>query len=270
MLAESPATSSPVLQTQAIAQQLTTQQTISYQAAARSANNSLRLVAHMLGAINTAVPARSIATRPIQADGCMDGPSIVLRTGHMPASPPQLRREYAMRYERSDPLHPRLVADSREILVCTRDIGGFQGLRSSLFGEYVEEQGLAYIMRMFLRSDSRLVCSLFLGRTRAQGEFTDREVECMRNMHPFLQEAYLMATRRVPETEREDLLHQAGLSMRETEVARFAASGLRSREIGERLFLTEATVKTHLAHIYTKLGVRTRTELAARLRPLEG
>jgi DNA-binding NarL/FixJ family response regulator len=46
-------------------------------------------------------------------------------------------------------------------------------------------------------------------------------------------------------------------------VIKLVAKGLTNPQIGERLFVSRATVKTHLAHIFTKLGVRTRAELAA-------
>lgn len=54
------------------------------------------------------------------------------------------------------------------------------------------------------------------------------------------------------------------LSDRELEVVRLLALGLRNDEISERLFVTRNTVKTHLSHIYGKLGVRTRTEAVGR------
>ena len=54
------------------------------------------------------------------------------------------------------------------------------------------------------------------------------------------------------------------LSVREIEVVRLAALGLRNDEIAERLFVSRNTVKTHLSHVYAKLGVRTRTEAVAR------
>ena len=53
------------------------------------------------------------------------------------------------------------------------------------------------------------------------------------------------------------------LSARETEVARLAARGLRNRDIGEALGLTESTVKMHLGSAFGKLGVTSRAELAA-------
>lgn len=58
------------------------------------------------------------------------------------------------------------------------------------------------------------------------------------------------------------------LTLREREIVRMAGGGLRNRDIAERLFITEGTVKLHLHNIYRKLGVNGRPELiglAARL-----
>jgi len=59
-----------------------------------------------------------------------------------------------------------------------------------------------------------------------------------------------------------------GLSEREIEVVRLAAKGLTNRAIGHQLGISERTVQGHLANIYAKLNVGTRTEAvlaAARL-----
>jgi len=53
------------------------------------------------------------------------------------------------------------------------------------------------------------------------------------------------------------------LSPRETEVLQLVAEGLSNAEISKQLFLTQATVKSHLAHIYTKLDVDSRTSAVA-------
>ncbi|MEU6430673.1 LuxR C-terminal-related transcriptional regulator [Microbispora sp. NPDC046973] len=55
----------------------------------------------------------------------------------------------------------------------------------------------------------------------------------------------------------------ASLTPAEQEVVRLAAAGLSNPEIAGRLFMSRSTVKTHLAHVYAKLGVANRTELAA-------
>ena len=50
------------------------------------------------------------------------------------------------------------------------------------------------------------------------------------------------------------------LTRRELEVLRLAAKGLKNREIARAIIRTEGTVKMHLKHIMTKLGVEDRTE----------
>lgn len=52
------------------------------------------------------------------------------------------------------------------------------------------------------------------------------------------------------------------LTPRELEIVRMVASGLRNKAIGERLFISEGTVKIHLHNIYRKLAVSGRLELA--------
>jgi DNA-binding NarL/FixJ family response regulator len=53
------------------------------------------------------------------------------------------------------------------------------------------------------------------------------------------------------------------LSQRELEVLQLVAAGTTNREAAARLFISEATVKTHLLHIYAKLGVGDRAAAVA-------
>ena len=53
------------------------------------------------------------------------------------------------------------------------------------------------------------------------------------------------------------------LSPRESEILGLLAEGLANRQISKRLFISEATVKTHLVHVYDKLGVDSRTAAVA-------
>jgi DNA-binding CsgD family transcriptional regulator len=57
-----------------------------------------------------------------------------------------------------------------------------------------------------------------------------------------------------------------GLSPAERRVAELVAEGRTNREVAAALVLGERTVETHLTHVYAKLGVRSRTELARTLR----
>jgi DNA-binding NarL/FixJ family response regulator len=54
------------------------------------------------------------------------------------------------------------------------------------------------------------------------------------------------------------------LTSRELEIVRLAASGLRNKEIANKLAICEGTVKIHLHNIISKLGAHNRTEAAAR------
>jgi DNA-binding NarL/FixJ family response regulator len=56
----------------------------------------------------------------------------------------------------------------------------------------------------------------------------------------------------------------AGLTASERRVAELVAEGLTNKEVAGRLFVTDRTVEGHLSHIYAKLGVRSRAELARR------
>ena len=56
------------------------------------------------------------------------------------------------------------------------------------------------------------------------------------------------------------------LTTRETEVLTRVAAGETNRDIGRALFLSEATVKSHLVHIFTKLDVSSRTAAVAKAR----
>lgn len=63
---------------------------------------------------------------------------------------------------------------------------------------------------------------------------------------------------------------ETALSARELEILQALATGQSNKQIAKALFISEATVKTHLIHIYQKLGVDTRTAAvsAARERKL--
>jgi len=60
-----------------------------------------------------------------------------------------------------------------------------------------------------------------------------------------------------------------GLTSQELRVAQLVASGLSNREAAAQLYLSPKTVEYHLAHAFTKLGVRSRYQLTNRIRDRE-
>jgi DNA-binding CsgD family transcriptional regulator len=62
-------------------------------------------------------------------------------------------------------------------------------------------------------------------------------------------------------------LESLGLTRREAEVLRWVAEGKTNQEVATILNLSSLTVRTHLEHIFRKLGVETRTAAAVRALP---
>jgi DNA-binding NarL/FixJ family response regulator len=70
----------------------------------------------------------------------------------------------------------------------------------------------------------------------------------------------------VPAAQMEQMVEP--LSERELEILALIARGASNREIGDRLFIAEGTVKNHVTSILAKLGVRDRTQAALKAREL--
>ncbi len=85
---------------------------------------------------------------------------------------------------------------------------------------------------------------------------------------PFMQasEAELTSARLRPRSGDPSL---PGLTAQELRVAQLVASGLSNREAAAQLYLSPKTVEYHLAHAFTKLGVRSRHQLTTRIRDRE-
>jgi DNA-binding CsgD family transcriptional regulator len=90
-------------------------------------------------------------------------------------------------------------------------------------------------------------------------DFDERDRLVVQLLRPHLQEVYVDAERRRAGIPR--------LTGREHEVLRLVAEGLGNADIARRLFISVATVRKHLEHIYDRTGVRTRAKAAALVLP---
>jgi DNA-binding CsgD family transcriptional regulator len=61
-------------------------------------------------------------------------------------------------------------------------------------------------------------------------------------------------------TRNETRLQELGITRRELEILELIASGLSNREIAEKLFVSENTIKTHSSRLFDKLSARRRTQ----------
>jgi len=68
----------------------------------------------------------------------------------------------------------------------------------------------------------------------------------------------------VPFVEDPASAERLGITPRELEILRLIAEGLSTREIAERVYVSENTVKTHASRLFSKLGARRRTQAVQR------
>ena len=66
----------------------------------------------------------------------------------------------------------------------------------------------------------------------------------------------------------QNLKVELNLSSREAEVLEGIAEGLSNKEIGEKLFLSESTIKSHSANLFAKLNVNRRTQAVQKAREM--
>jgi ATP/maltotriose-dependent transcriptional regulator MalT len=150
-----------------------------------------------------------------------------------------------------------------------------RGLLNAAGGDL--DQALAEYRRALTAHDS-LDMPVELGRTLlAQGRLHRRRNERQRAQDCLGRAAALFdaaGASRWAEVAREELGRSQGrrgsadrLTPAELQVAELAVAGLRNTEIAARLFLSGKTVEANLSRAYRKLGVRSRTELAAKMPP---
>ncbi len=91
-----------------------------------------------------------------------------------------------------------------------------------------------------------LVAAVFAGLGIWLGMRHTRRPQMVVAAHPFVRD--------------EGKVEALGLTPRELEILELIAQGLSNKEIAERVFVSENTVKTHSSHVFDKLGARRRTQ----------
>jgi DNA-binding NarL/FixJ family response regulator len=201
-----------------------------------------------------AAPRSRVADRPRCAVAVAEGDQ--LTQGHITAALASDDLEVVLQTS-LDVLEPALATLSADVLVLGCDIG---------------EAGTAACLRRVRRAAPHLRVVVVsasragIGGRRAlnagaEGFVLDAAVDAM-----------LVATVRAvhagqvcapPELRR--LVAKPSFSQREKEILALVATGRTNQEIAARLYLTESTVKSHLASAFEKLGVRSRKDAAALL-----
>lgn len=145
-------------------------------------------------------------------------------------------------------------------------------LRTEFYNDFLARDGLYYGLNLHVFEGNCPITDWRIWRSRRREAFDRRSLEILDMFAPHLRNA-MRVTRLLSEqkschsTELSVATIRAAtaLSEREAQIAYHAVLGKADRQIADALFVSIATVRTHLRHIYRKLGVGNRSSLCRRL-----
>lgn len=156
-----------------------------------------------------------------------------------------------------DPFGPRLLAPSGTTVLALEHVTD----RAPEHAAALHADGWGDRLVMYLRLAGTVAGVVSLLRPLEQPRFSVADASKLRRIQPLLEHVYSTSIEPSGDSSRRVLV-DSGLTPREVDVAELVGRGASNAEIARSLHVTEATVKTHLTRIYTKVGVRTRTQLA--------
>jgi DNA-binding CsgD family transcriptional regulator len=174
--------------------------------------------------------------------------------------PETFHRQYLEGMCELDPHHPRR-AGVRAVACLSETLGRDRPCEAARYRSFVGQCGIADMIDFFFRRDDRVVAGLSViwGRDARR---PDDALTLAQKIHQYLQFNLVGRAASVDGGQR------FGLTARELDVVRLLCCGRTNREIGECLKIGQATVKTHLIHIFEKLGVETRSAVVAMMAQL--
>lgn len=156
-----------------------------------------------------------------------------------------------------NPLREESVGDAETPLTLSDFLSPRARRRNPYFQDVLRPAGVEHELKIFLPAPPGMTCEFDF--TRGPGsDFDDRDRSVLRLLRPHLARL---------RHRWQQSIQPNGLTAREREIIQHVARGLTNREIAEQLVVSTNTVRSHLDHIYEKLGVHTRTAAVAAATP---
>lgn len=176
--------------------------------------------------------------------------------------PAPMHRAYLSRYREFDPLKPRAcLATGRAVVPLRLGESRQAAARNRSYHAFLHRHEIVDVAEVLaLGNDGRPLAGLSLLRRPALGAFGAGELERLTALQGLMQIA-VAALPQEPGAGSPD----AGLTERETQIAALLRDGFSNKALARELGIGLPTVKTHLIHLYRKLGVANRTQLVAKL-----
>jgi DNA-binding CsgD family transcriptional regulator len=144
-------------------------------------------------------------------------------------------------------------------------------MKTEFFNDFLVRDGLYWGVNLFAWDGERNIGDMRIWRRRSRGRFDHETLALLEIVRPALTAALRRAQRKAQAALTADdppappAAAGVRLTRRERDVAELAAQGLPDKLIAQRLGIGFPTVRTHVTHIFEKLGVSNRVQLAARL-----
>lgn len=197
---------------------------------------------------------------------CLVNPSINIR-GFVSYNVDSKTEEiYQYMFRDLDPLHPKNFENTDVRVVCSDTLMPEEEWRKSCFyREFMAPRHYDHNADVFFRRDGRIIAVLSVLRSDEIGPFNEAELKLLKNLQPFVE--YTLNSIYLPQrvTEREYFSEKYAFTNRELDVLETVMAGVEIKTMARELNLSTATVKTHLQHIFEKVGVRSSKELISTL-----
>lgn len=179
---------------------------------------------------------------------------------------PLMHRDYIEHFHQYDPLHPQHCDVQDEAIIRMNDtISIAERLSHPYYQEFLKPWGIRDTVELFLHGEERVVAGFSLFIDRDSTEPGRQEMNKLSSLQRFMQFS-LEKILESPEQENfNKFCEHFSLTAKERMVVEQIADGQPNKTIAKNLCCSLATVKTHLQHIFSKLDVRSKAEIASLL-----
>ena len=169
---------------------------------------------------------------------------------------------YDEKYSKIDPMHPARYEGTDISVICSDTLMvGDEWRKSVFYREFMAPRNYDHDVDIFFRNNGKIIAVLYILRDDRIGPFNEADLSLLRRLQPFME--YTLNKVYIPQriSERENLVDKFSLTKRELDVMEMAMTGVDTKTLAKELNLEVSTVKTHLRHIFEKVGIRSVNEL---------
>jgi DNA-binding CsgD family transcriptional regulator len=194
------------------------------------------------------------------------GPELKIKHFLICNTPSAEQRDYEKHFSAFDPLSPaRCLNQDRWVATLQQMLCLLVPEHAIYQSQFMQRHGIVDALEIFLKTDADIILGCSLLRHGEALKFSQHDLDkaqalrtlgnfALAQTFPKRQASVDMIAKRFP-----------ALTAREATMAQFVAAGLSNKQLCRELDISLPTVKTHLLSVFRKMGIRSRTELAAKV-----